>query len=1151
MRKIILVPFIVSLFLAIIPFFWLQPGWMDLGGDSSRLYFYDPINFLKSSPLYGLAPDGFASENISYYLIPFVLLLAVFKEILRSPYHVITLFNSFQLVISFLSIYAISREFLKGKEKNNGELDTSVFAGCIAGLFYILSPFLAPNGWDKAMFIHNQLFLNPLVFFLLLKYIHTKKMQYLLSCALVTFIFAANFSPSPAFFAFYPLAILYLLFYNFLIKGTILGIKNIALIFLLFFIVHAFHLVPSIINLFFSSGNVFYEAAFSHEGKFVRGLGYFSAVAATTKLTNNVLSLPQGESSVAAYLEFLWFTFPVLLVLGLLAQKKMKHAISEINYNFLLLFSFFLLTLFLSSAVITHTGLALYKLLFNIPGFSMFRNYVGQFSFVFIFFYSLTLSYALFYIFSYVDKQKKIILFVALLVIIVISSWSFIRGDMINLVINKGAPTEMRVPIKMDPQYEQVLEHIRKDPIDARYLTLPFTEAGLQMLAGVEGGAYQGPSTIAYLAGKQDFSGYQVMYPFSEFFLRMVRDKDYEGLNTFLGMLNVKYIFYNSDPRIYGENFPGLPYSVVNRFMPPTQELYKAFIEQLAVKKKIDFGDKYHIYELDDRYFVPKVYAASNLIFFNRTNNDLLSFMNALGDRQAAFVTDMKFLTILPLQKEIFQIPPEQLLYSTFKDEALIISSTVSQEIFSYFYPFILLEQIINTSQIKEYDISFDERIYPLELERKNILVQTTYNKIKNQLPLYENTLTTLIEIFSNQQSNGIAILHNKARAYYILSQHRDSFVKKIINSSFTQQEKSDLTLLADRIFAEAEKKLQLPSALQKISYTSNVSTIPNNEYAVWIKTRGIQKSAVESISLQLDGRSFLGTEDQPAILHFPFTLKKDDKGITLFLQGIFRPDIITFISNEKEAERKRYAVVAKGIFLGTIQTIISRFTSWTPNTFYLVSFTYQEKNLPNVNHSFSMLVEVNRDATVATLLVENNNPNPFQYNQNQGVDFIIKNLSVLKIPLPEAFLVADKKKNEKIELPIINSLKIDPTRYVINVSAAKDPYTLIFLNNYSKNWHLSLLTEGPQQVSENFIMSFLNIFFQQKQYVDATHFPVNGVSNAWYISPENVGGKQDYILILEHKSTQLFFVSLMLSLCGVFACLLWVGMLVWKKRVL
>src|SRR5258708_2984096 len=76
----LLVAFIaISLFF--LPFFWFHTGEVDLGGDSSRLYFYDPGAFLKNYAFFGVSPSAYGVENIGYFMVPFVLLLVGMKLI--------------------------------------------------------------------------------------------------------------------------------------------------------------------------------------------------------------------------------------------------------------------------------------------------------------------------------------------------------------------------------------------------------------------------------------------------------------------------------------------------------------------------------------------------------------------------------------------------------------------------------------------------------------------------------------------------------------------------------------------------------------------------------------------------------------------------------------------------------------------------------------------------------------------------------------------------------------------------------------------------------------------------------------------------------------------------------------------------------------
>ena len=61
----------------------------------------------------------------------------------------------------------------------------------------------------------------------------------------------------------------------------------------------------------------------------------------------------------------------------------------------------------------------------------------------------------------------------------------------------------VRMTFAMDPKYEETLAFIRSLPDDGKILTLPLTDAYSQVLAGKNGGAYVGTSTISQLTGKK------------------------------------------------------------------------------------------------------------------------------------------------------------------------------------------------------------------------------------------------------------------------------------------------------------------------------------------------------------------------------------------------------------------------------------------------------------------------------------------------------------------------------------------------------------------------------------------------------------------------------------------------------------------------
>lgn len=611
---------IISLILSIIPFFWLKPGEMDLGGDSGRLYFYDPINFVKNYSLYSILPYGTGLVEPHFYNLPIVILLAGMKSILQSPYLLISIFNSIKLVVAFLAVYGIAKELIDKKSNNKYFSMLREISSMLAGFFYIFSPNMIGN-WDKALLNHNQVFLNPLMFYLILRYLLTQNIRYLLFAFVTSFVFATNFAwvSAPLFFAFYPLSLLFLLFYTSLIKRKKLPWKAIFIGILIFVGLHSFHLIPAIVSLFDPGSNT-NTRVFSRQAP---QLDYFFGVLPIAKVSLNILSFsPIKELGFASVMA------PLVVILGFLLNRGR-------NKTILLTGLFFLITLFLLSAKITDLGIELYKRLFYIPGFGMFRNFIGQWLFVFSFFYALLFGLAIFNIFGKLKSRSLITTITFLIgITITISAWTFINGELVNKTHFQS--NNVKIAMVMDPKYEETLAFIRSLPDDGKVLTLPFTDCCYQVIHGTNNGAYVGVSTIGYLTGKKDFAGYANIAPFSEVFLKLAQEKDYKSIRQMLGLLNIQYIFHNKDPRIYDATFPGYPYNHVRKYLPNDQKGYSEFVKHLTSNKVFERGP-YSIFAMDKDIYLPHFYIATELVPYANTVNDWY------GKTMSFFVTEKDF----------------------------------------------------------------------------------------------------------------------------------------------------------------------------------------------------------------------------------------------------------------------------------------------------------------------------------------------------------------------------------------------------------------------------------------------------------------------------------------------------------------------------
>ena len=614
-RLVLLITFI----LFIIPFFWLHPGEMDLGGDSSRLYFYDPVAFIKSTSIFDISAQGKGVVEPNYYYLPYVGLLAVLKFFTHSSTIIISLFNGVKLAGGFIAIYLIVRELLlEARGVNNKKL---IYAAAIlSGIFYIVSldSIHMDFFWERAIMSHNQVFLNPLIFFLLLKFLLTHKYKFLWVSLIVSFIFAPNFglTSAPPFFAFYPLALLFLLSFVKIFGKKPIPWKGVGIGLALFLGVHAFHLLAQAISLF-DSGSFTNSKVFSKEEIEAGGVNYFSAVSPHGKAILNLL-LPSGKQ----FLQWASFISPLIVIVGFLLNKGRKK-------EFLFISLFFVITFFLATANITNIGFEFYRKLFYIPGFSMFRNFYTQWMYIFLFFYSLLFGFAAYNILLRLKPNYAKLFYFLVFILLIITGMPLFSGEPINKSTIRGSDN-VKGLFTMDPVYEKALKFIRYLPDDGKILVLPLTDNFRQVIYGKDGGAYEGPSTILHLTNKYSFVGYQHFgygkdngnnLPYAEDIMRYSREKNYDKLLSIFTILNIRYVFHNSDPMVYEKGLYLSDYEYMQTSLPKTQDLYKDFLAHFPLHEIYKNG-QYVIYEIDKSAYNPTIFIPEGIYESNQLSFD-------------------------------------------------------------------------------------------------------------------------------------------------------------------------------------------------------------------------------------------------------------------------------------------------------------------------------------------------------------------------------------------------------------------------------------------------------------------------------------------------------------------------------------------------
>lgn len=1186
-----ILPILVSLLLFIVPFFWLKPGEMDLGGDSSRLYFYDPLSYFKNYSFFGVSPSGFGAENIGYFTVPFILLLFVLKLVLPPPTILISAFHGMSLSVGFLACYLIVKELIENKDFKKEIIE---LAGLLAGLFYVLS-LSSIQGWDKVLIIHNQFFLNPLIFFLFLRYFKTTNIAYLISILLVTFIFSPNFSfaAAPPILAFYPLAIIFLLFYTAIVFKKPIIWKHLIISFVAFLFLQAFHIIPQVVSTF-SPGSVIYKTVFSNEGKFDRGLSYFSAIAPSIKVSFNLMSLPQmtklGVESLA------YIIFPAIILFGYLRNKSKTLLLAGI---------FFLIALFFSSANITSVGLNLYKLLFNIPGFSMFRNFYGQWGYVLLFFYTILLGQSLAIVFSRLKKKYLYSLAVFITLLLVIPAWTFINGTLVNKVLWKSK--DVKIAMKIDPKYEEMLSFIRSLP-SGKILTLPLTDPGYQIVRGVDGGAYQGPSTIAYLTGKQDFAGFDELGKFNGLILDLARDGQFLKLRDILGFLNIKYIFYNADPRIYDKSFPAFPYGHVRQFLPEDQKSYQKFIKQLSLKQLKAIDNKYFIYELDNSSFHPLFFATNSINYFAKPITDWEIPLSIEKEKNKISVF-FEGQYIPAFSKNSFTLP---------KLESIFLKIIKNPEplrkfhyVFSsrppglFWYPLVVFKEKLELHRYGDYatDYLMDRRLFlaakrvsDLEFWGNQIPVLGNVGNIEDlqrvfikpslfgkgpriwdirawrRVNSWEAALSRYARYFEeNIATVEIADLAEpwKLEQKFLMNEYllRDQArLSNIINNlEKSPEEKIYLGRLRDLVFSYLTDKInfELPST-NAIDYSFNISADQLGEYEVYIDQKSWKNISSEKFILKLNSQILTSNNrsaSQDWVNLGKVVFDKPTTGASLEL-NLIRESPKNLLTEVKPVRPESMEISSEAVqisvdtsVLNTQSGIIWQIDNWSRQNYYLLTFEYLSHGIPFKIRVSDSGKDKAGNRQPADLLTENQlESGKWRSYQamihasryadmafiqvaadNVGASKVriqLKNISLVNLPQPTILFkkVLDSSAQNQMP-PQISFAKINPTKYKITVKDANDPYFLVLNQEFSSRWKLFL--EGKNKYKYSFSIPFDSNIFEtagKSPISEKNHLPVNGYANAWYIAPSDVKNAKEYTLIAEMSTQQYFYFGLAIS---------------------
>lgn len=170
----------------------------------------------------------------------------------------------------------------------------------------------------------------------------------------------------------------------------------------------------------------------------------------------------------------------------------------------------------------------------------------------------------------------------------------------------------------------------------------------------------------------------------------------------------------------------------------------------------------------------------------------------------------------------------------------------------------------------------------------------------------------------------------------------------------------------------------------------------------------------------------------------------------------------------------------------------------------------------------------------------------------NEIADFEFKEANLEAVIEPEMALRRLRNEAEN-NVPEVTFTKINPTKYLINVEDARTPYFLIFSESFHQGWKAYIdqsqsLKPKAQIGDEGIVASYFNGEIKEgmpentfldkstfetwgkKSIPEDRHITMNGYANAWYITPQDSDGQNNYQIIVEYWPQRLFYTGASIS---------------------
>ncbi len=1154
------------LFAALFPYY--LDGHIILGGEGN--------NFVDFSAYLNNYRDAWQNIGTGFFTISLNKIFAnIFVLVLLEK-----LLSNIQ-VINFLVVFLIYYLPFLGMFVVSKQLRLSSFFSFLIALFYTINPFTiylltSLNHWNLAAF-----FVIPAFFWLILRY-YRNNFKLFFSFGFLSLLFAfAN--ANPPLMVIYQISILtsVIIISCYLEKRLVIRkivAKYLLLLssFLLFnfwWILNWFYVVTEARKTYTSSTALAW--LFGEQGTTILHKIFLLKWLVPADSGFSKLSLFYNQPFIQSLL-----VIPILLAVFFFFQKRGKEK------YFLITFLFLLITGFLMKGTRPPLG-GIYVLLIKyLPFFSIFKTSAEKWGIFFIFLLSLLLISGFR---NYKKAKSSNLVYIIFIVYLFFCIYPLVTGDFISDYKIKDLGWGSRKYQEKD-EYRWLRESLSADKEEYRVLSLPGSfnyQVATHMYADKY---YTGLDPLISNTKKPFITAYgnNALVNFDVLF-NNISSPSYKKL---LSLFNIRKVFLNKDA------YPWFGFS----HRETKDELEDRFDKDFSSEKK---GS---IILYDNDQFLPRFYIPDYQIYVLDGEISDLAEVIELEDSYAKTTVFFREELEADLAKQVneFIIPAktdritgEELIRSTEDVEAVFFPYVKWNPDF-IFYSLVLKKEQWTEKQLKDDPLAlFEKKLLHAtkrisEVER--FFSGNELEELKRQMKIYHQIMKEGIEVDNKSEDKNQFL-----RLLLYLEAHRNKVRK--LNLSLEAMSQIEI------VFNELEIELNDLGAKRNYTQSDYNFNIPfAGEYEIMAK---IDDNVIKSIEIGVDEMIPQSTEKKDWYSLGEYSFSPGERDLVLSLEE--SPNLVDSqdwdefdIAENKDGELfflnqniipVHFPQDCSGggcTFFPSKESLIifQEIEGYRPNSIYRIEFDYS-----------------NEDAVLGLMIVQDKNRNeitgkvipsltkilPTTGEKQKHIDCLyksshnalnakllffsrvedkkmgkadVKNIKVQRIYEPEVFLKRiDVQGFSKVpQLPKIVFNKINPTKYKVEIRGAKEPYNLIFNESFHQGWRAYF--KGTPSSDEEIVANYFNgqikqaasknIFLDRNTFETWTkepfseekHFLANGYANAWHITPEDVGGIEDYEIIIEYWPQRLFYLGIGISLMTLLGCLGYLSFSLIRRKV-